>query len=122
MIDEIHLEREGAGGLRVWIPLAEWCEVVERTDGVRIAADRQPRVNPETGRTINFGDVRGEAEVYFPDDESWRLSFRWDAAGYIAFQTPADLHDAQSPLRRIALDLARRLRAVVVGGHGEIYD
>ena len=122
MTPEIHIEREGAGGLRSWIPLTEWCEVVERTEGVRIAADRQPPVDPGTGRTVNFGDVRGEAEMYIPEDESWRRIFRWDAAGFIAFRATPDFFVPRSRLRWVACELARLLRAVVVDESGVHYD
>lgn len=118
---EIHLEREGAGGLRAWIPLDEWCEVVRLTDGVRLAADQEPARNSRTGKAISFGEIAGESEVYFPAENAWRRVFRWDPAGYISFSAPADFSDPRTRLRVVASSLAERLRAEVLDEHGQAY-
>jgi hypothetical protein len=122
MTGEIHLEREGAGGLRAWIPLDEWCEQVRRTTGIRIAEDHQPARNPATGKALGFGETAGDAEVWFPAERAWRRIFRWDPAGFIAFRAPADFHEPSSHVRRAASAMARRLRALIVGDGGEIFE
>lgn len=119
---EIHLEREGAGGLRAWIPLDEWCEAVRLTEGIRLAADQEPARNPVTGKAISFGEIAGEAEVYFPAEDAWRRIFRWDPAGYISFFAPADFRKPPSRLREIASELAKRMRAHVLDEHGTMFE
>ncbi len=122
MPSEIHIEREGAGGLRAWIPLNEWCEQVRQTEGIRIAEDHQPRLHPATGKAVGFGETAGDAEVWIPAEGVWRRIFRWDPAGFIAFRAPADFHEPNSSVRRVASEIARRLRALVIGDGGEIFD
>ena len=119
---EIHLEREGAGGLRAWIPLDEWCEAVRLTEGIRLAADQEPARNPVTGKAISFGEVAGEAEVFFPTDNAWRRIFRWDPAGYVSFFASADFWERSCRLREVALELANRMRAHVLDEHGTIFE
>jgi len=122
MPDEIHIEREGAGGLRAWIPLDEWCEQVRRSQGLRIAEDQQPSRNPETGKAVGFGETAGDAEVWYPEEREWRRIFRWDPAGFIAFHPPPDFQDRRSPVRRAAAEIAERLRALIVADGGEIFE
>jgi hypothetical protein len=122
MTREIHIEREGAGGLRAWIPLDEWCEQVRRANGIRIADDHHPSRNPDTGKAVGFGETAGDAEVWFPADRTWRRIFRWDPAGFVAFRAPADFHDPHSRVRRAASEIARRLRALIIGEGGEIFE
>ena len=122
MHHEIHIEREGAGGLRAWIPLDEWCEQVRRSEGIRIADDQQPSRNPETGKAVGFGETAGDAEVWFPDERVWRQIFKWDPAGFITFQLPPDFQDLNSPVRLVAAEIAQRLRALIIADGGEIFD
>ncbi len=117
----MHIEREGAGGLRAWIPLDDWCEAVRLTDGVRLAVDQEPARNPVTGKAISFGEIAGESEIFFPADDAWCRIFRWDPAGYISFSAPVDFGAPQSRLREIASNLAQRLRAEVRDEHGQTY-
>ena len=120
MTNEIHIEREGAGGLRAWIPLEEWCEQVRRSDGIRIANNHHPRRNPETGKAVGFGESAGDAEVWFPAEHTWRRIFRWDPAGFIAFRAPVDFHEPDSRVRQAASEISHRLRALIIGDGGDI--
>ncbi len=122
MTNEIHIEREGAGGLRAWIPLEEWCEQVRRSKGIRIAEDHHPSRSEATGRVVSFGESAGDAEVWFHAESAWRRIFRWDPAGFIAFRAPDDFHDARSPVRATATEMAQRLRAFIIGDGGEIFE
>lgn len=121
-LPELHIEREGAGGLRAWITLGEWCEAVRLTANVRLAAEQEPARNPVTGKAISFGEVAGEAEVYSSADDAWHRTFRWDPAGYIGITPPVDFADARSGVRRVAVALAFRMRAWVIDENGDIYE
>lgn len=117
MAYEIHIERRG-----VPITLAEWCDVIGRSENTRIADGKQGLTNPQTGEVITFGNPGGDAEVYFPADGTWKRVLRWSRRGAISFVAPADFAEPGSHLRRIAHALAQHFGASVVGDEGEIYD
>lgn len=117
MACEIHIERRSTP-----ITLAEWCDVIGRTENVRIADGKHTLTNPQTGELITFGNPGGDAEVYFPVEGTWQRVLRWSRRGTISFVAPPDFAEPCSHLRRTAHALAQSLGASMVGDEGEIYD
>lgn len=122
MAYDLHIERKGSGQDPEPIPLDEWCSAVAATDGVRLfAADAHTFTNPSTGEVISLGARKGDAEVFFPEDQQWYAVFRWrgDSAVFAARFDPGD---ASHPTWVASVALASRLGAVIRGDEGEIYD
>jgi hypothetical protein len=122
MAYEIHIERRGVDSRRLPISLSEWCAVVERTDGVRMAEGDVRATNPKTGELIGIKNGGGDAEAFFPDNGAWLRAFRWSPSGRISFRAPRDFEIPTSAIRLIAQVLAHSLDARLVGDEGEIYD
>jgi hypothetical protein len=119
---ELHIERRAPDGSRLAIAVSEWRAAVERTNGARIAEGDHQTTNPRTGEVIVLRNTGGDAEVYFPADAAWRRVFRWSRSGRVSFKATPDFEESASDLRRVAIDLAGRLGALLVGDEGEIYE
>jgi hypothetical protein len=119
---EVHITRRNPAGKVRPIALAEWRAVVERTAGVRMADGDFEAVNPKTAEVIRIQNVDGDVEVFFPADGTWRRLFRWSRSGRISFRAPDDFDGPASAIRCLACELARGLKASLIGDEGEIYD
>ena len=64
---EVHIRRDAGSP----ISLDEWCAIVARTEGIRLATHDVLAVNPATGEKITIPVREGDVEVFFPDDEVW---------------------------------------------------
>lgn len=119
MAYEIHITRnvdwdeDGAA-----ITLAEWTEVVNEVEGVRLADGHYLITVPDTGQVLRFPNNGGDTEVCFPGDVGWRRVFRWHG-GHVSFVAPKDFDNASTHLRLIARALAQALQASVIGDEGE---
>lgn len=102
------------------ITLAEWIDVVNAVEGVRLADGDYLITVPDTGQILKFPNNGGDAEVLFPRDDGWRRVFRWHG-GHVSFVAPKDFDNASTHLRLIARALALALQASVVGDEGEPY-
>ena len=118
----IHIKRRAPDAQSLPLELSEWRAAVARTDGVRMAEGDHRITNPKTGEIIQLRNNGGDAEVFFAGDASWRRVFRWSPPDRISFVAPRDFETPTSAIRRLALQLARDLDAVLVGDEGEIYD
>lgn len=115
MAYEIHITRDGAE-----IVLAEWVEVVEQLESVRLADGDYLVTLPETGQVFRFHNTGGDTEVCFADG-TWRRVFRWHE-GRVSFVAPKDFHEEASHMRGVSRALAAALQARVVGGDGKLFD
>lgn len=102
------------------ITLAEWADVVNRLDGVRLAVGDYLITVPNTGQVLKFPNNGGDTEVLFPGDTGWRRAFRWHD-GRVSFVAPKDFDNASTHMRLVARALAEALQASVVGDEGEPY-
>jgi hypothetical protein len=103
------------------ISLAEWSEVVRSRTDLRFREEDHVARNPQTGAVITIARAEGEADLHVGD--AWLPCFRWRGRqGTIAFNAPGDFDEPESPVRRVALELAKQLNARLVGEEGEEYD
>jgi hypothetical protein len=122
MAYDLHIERSNDRSNSASITLQEWRAAIDATDGVRLfAAFVHTIKNPKTGAVITVPARDGDAEVFFPDENEWRLIFRWngDHADFAARCKPGDFLD---PIWRAAAGLATCLQASIRGDDGESYD
>jgi len=118
----IHIERRAADGRRLPIQLSEWHAAVMRTDGVRLVEGSFQATNPKTHEVITLRNDGGDTEVFSATDARWEPGFSWSPSGRISFRAPRDFSQPTSAMRRLALQLARGLDALLVGDEGEVYD
>ena len=118
----IHIERRAPDGRLLPIELSECCAVVTRTDGVRLLEGNFQATNPNTQEVITLTNAGGDAEVFSATDARWQPGLRWSSSGRISFRAPRDFAEPTSAMRRLALELARRLNARLFGDEGEVYD
>ena len=109
----IYIEREPP------ITLAEWIDLARARAYLRLREEDHSLQNPRTGEVITIGRIEGETELRVGD--TWVPCFRWRRSGTIAFDAPRDFDESASPVRRVALELARSLNARLVGQEGEEY-
>lgn len=102
------------------ITLAEWADVVNRLDGVRLAVGDYLITVPDTGQVLKFPNNGGDTEALFPDDTGWRRAFRWHG-GRVSFVAPKDFDNTSTHMRLVARALAEALQASIVGDEGELY-
>ena len=108
----IHIERDPP------LTLAEWTAAVDQTTEVRLDTRGCSATNPKTGEVVSIAGSDGDAEVSI--EGTWYPCFHW-SDGSVSFRASSDFHEPYTPLRRIAQELARRLKAKVVGDEGEEY-
>lgn len=124
MAYELHIERPplDEDGEPTPIPLADWKAALTATEGVRLCPPgAYTKVNPKTGETISISPGDGDAEVYFPEEDTWHAVFRWfEGAAHV--NARFEMGDASDPVWIAAVALALRLGAVIRGDDGETYD
>jgi len=101
---------------------SEWHAAVMRTDGVRLVEGSFQATNPKTHEVITLPIDGGDTEVFSATDARWEPGFSWSPSGRISFRAPRDFSQPTSAMRRLALQLARGLDALLVGDEGEVYD
>ena len=124
MAYELHIERlplNDEGGPTP-IPLDDWKAALSATEGVRLCPSGTNSItNPETGEVISIPRRDGDAEVYFPDEQTWRPVFRW-FGGAAHVNANFDPGDSSHPVWAVSIALASRLGGVIRGDDGESYD
>jgi hypothetical protein len=116
MAYELHIERDSGD-----IGLKEWKEAVAAIDGVRLRFKDHSATNPFTQEIITVPRGDGDADVFFPESNTWRSAFLF-FNGQISFKAmllPAAIND---PVWQKATALALRLNAKIRGDGGEVYD
>jgi hypothetical protein len=124
MAYELHIERLPLNdeGEATPIPLEDWKAALSATEGVRLCPPGANTItNPKTGEVISIPRRDGDAEVYFPDEQTWRPVFRW-FEGAASVNARFDPGDASHPVWVAAVALATQLGAVIRGDDGEVYD
>jgi hypothetical protein len=111
---DIHIKRDRA------ITLDEWKSAVDSTQDVRLDTKGLSITNPQTGDVITVAGMEGDAHINV--EGTWHFCFRWRPRGSVAFKAPGNFDDAESPVRRVAMELARKLGARLIGDGGEEYD
>lgn len=104
-----------------FIALAEWIDVVSRTEGVRLAEGDYSVRLPQTGQVFTLRNNGGDAEVFFPASNTWRRVFRWTGEDIAFVGTEEFGADPNCQLRSIARTLATDLKAILRGDDGETY-
>lgn len=120
---EIHIERIDDDGEPANVPISlhEWINVVEQTNGVRLAHGDWTIVNSKTGEIICCPNNGGDAEVYSPNTLEWIRVFKWNE-GTASFKGLPEFENPNDTVRKIALLLAYALNAKIVGDDGEFYE
>ena len=121
MAYEIYIERRDGNGQFVAIATEEWIDAVASTDGVRLMQGDADIANPKTGEIITVKTDNGDAELFYEADNAWRPTFRWSERGRANFKPAADFDNPDSRQRRIAIELARKLEASLIGDEGQLY-
>jgi hypothetical protein len=104
------------------IPLEDWKSALSSTEGARLCVQKALTItNPKTGEVIKIPHREGDAEVYFPDDRTWRAVFGW-FRGSASFRASVALERLPNPVWSVAANLASHLGAVIRSDDGEIYD
>jgi hypothetical protein len=103
------------------ISLAEWIAAVDSHAHVRLADGDYSVTLPETGQVFILRNNGGDAELFFPQANTWRRVFRWDEEDVSFVGTDAFASDATCHLHSIARQLAEALQASIVGDEGELY-
>ncbi len=103
------------------ITLAEWIDTVNSIAHVRLADGDYSVTLPETGQTFTLRNNGGDAELFFPQANTWRRVFRWDEEDVSFVGTDEFANDAACQLRSIARQLAEALQASIIGDDGEPY-
>jgi hypothetical protein len=109
----IHIKREKP------ITLEEWKLVASSTQDVRLDSGGASITNPQTGEVISIEGIEGDAQINV--EGTWYPCFRWRPTGSVLFKAPAEFHDPESRIRRLACELAVKLDARVLGDEGEEY-
>ncbi len=117
----IHIERRHDNQLQP-IDLEDWLDAVQATQDVRPSGKDIVTTAPRTNEAIRMQGHSGDAEVFFPADQTWRPVFMWSRRGKVIFSVDKDFERHDDPLRTIARALARRLNATIIGDNGETYD
>ena len=124
MAYELHIERLPLNdeGEPTPIALDDWKTALSSTEGVRLCPPGVNTItNPKTGEVISIPRRDGDAEVYFPDEQIWRPTFRWfESAAHV--NARFEPGDSSHPVWIAAVALASRLGAVIRGDDGESYD
>ena len=119
---ELHIEGLEEKGEVGPIPLDAWKAAVSALEGIRFCVPGvQTITNPRTGEVISIPRRDGDAEVYFPDEQTWHAVFRWFDGG-VSFNASFEPGNSSHPVWSKAVVLASRLGAVIRGDDGEIYD
>ena len=105
------------------IPLEEWLDAVEATEGIRPCAGEQHTArNPLSGATMSMPVRPGDVEIHDPSTDQWRFCVRWDGgtpsfnARVVERALDGDLSD---PVWQALHSVANKLSANIVGEEGE---
>ena len=107
---------------KVPISLEDWKSAVLATREVRLCSSGTSNVtNPQTGEIITIQKREGEAEVYFPKQDTWIAAFRW-SRGAIHFNARFNADESSNPVWIVATALAEKLEASIQGDEGQTYN
>lgn len=125
MAYELHIERLAvASEVNLPISFEEWRSAVATVPGVRPFAETfHVFTVPNNGATVRTPAGEGDAEVYFPNEQTWHSVFRMRAGvPVISFNAWFEPGDKTNPVWVAATALASLLGASIRGDEGEDYD
>ena len=117
---DLFLQRQEPDGTRSSISLSEWQATVETTDYVRLSTGDWTITNPKTGEILSCPNNGGDADVYFPEEDTWHRVFSFsNFGGSINFR--GSVFSDKAAISTVARTLAQKLAAVIRSESGEIY-
>jgi hypothetical protein len=124
MTYSLHIERTDSE-----ITLDEWLSAAATIQGIRPRSSDYIAVNPSTGEKINIQRSDGDLEVIrmtkrwgglLGKREAWEPAFFF-SNGRASFPASPELDNIEEPVRVAATELAKVLRAKIIGDDGEEY-
>jgi hypothetical protein len=120
----LHIERTDSE-----ISVQEWLAAASEIESLRPRTAEYLAVNPASRTEIRISNSGGDLEIkrrlkrcigLFGKTEEWEPAFYF-SSGRGSFPAPAEIDNADDPMRAAAATLAKRLGAKIVGDEGEEY-